>query len=89
VGVLVHYGVSWREESFSPHYGLHFSDTECSNLETLTFGDNITSIGNSVFTGLQSDIYFLGNKPTIQSNAFANSSLEMSVSYCPKYHRLV
>jgi hypothetical protein len=77
------HGVSWREENFYPQYGLHFNDTECSNLETLTFGDNITSIGNSVFTGLQSDIYFLGNKPTIQSNAFANSSLDMSVSFCP------
>jgi hypothetical protein len=75
--------VDWRESSFSAQNGLHFSDTECSNLETLTFGENITSIGDSVFTGLQSDIYFLGNKPTIQSNAFANSSSEMSVSYCP------
>ena len=76
-------GVDWRESNFTAYSGLHFKDTECSNLETLTFGENITYIGGSVFTGLQSDIYFLGNKPTIQSNAFANSSLEMSVSYCP------
>ena len=83
------HSVSWREESFRPYSGMHFNEADCSNLETLTFGDNITSIGDYVFTGLQSDVDFLGNKPTIQSNAFANSSFRYVCWLLSKYDRLV
>ena len=76
-GSYVRGSADWRESNFTAHKGLHFGDTECSNLETLTLGDNITSIGAYVFTGLTNLTELnLGSAITsIGDSSFANSKL--------------